>query len=436
MVGVVGRVRALDDRPRDLVAPSRDGQRPHLETARLGVGTVGSRPIDQGVPVLRQDEVVGEHEEHAAPPGQGGGIGRGKRDARSGRMLVDGLDQLGTERAPVRDRTEAHALDHLYLTGKGHGLEPAAQETDRLDDGIDLVHADLLSLLRLRVGPELETRVPAVVDGVDQAVRVVALGVAEGELGVGRWNVVPLHERLLCHLPVGRQDDLLPPVHPHVGHAERIEQAGDGIERLQQGRRRGVQVDPRAAAPEFHPGLPQAQLAGFQQPLVEGVRAEDEGVRSIEFPPPAVEGADDPSVVEGACALGQLGGPVTTGVEIGPDRPFVHPDQKDRLIADRVFDVVAGRRDLFEPARHLPHVWPQPCPLEVGEPLVVVALGGDETGPAQGVRRVGAGREPWCPDRRSEAGCQPSAPPTGAPSMVMARSLKRHRWPWRASTSW
>src|SRR4029078_6656268 len=51
---------------------------------------------------------------------------------------------------------------------------------------------------------------------------------------------------------------------------------------------------------------------------------------------------------------------------------------QDRLVADDVLDEVARVRDLFLPARDLPHARPQPRHLEVDELPGDVALLGDE----------------------------------------------------------
>ena len=45
------------------------------------------------------------------------------------------------------------------------------------------------------------------------------------ELGVGLHDVIALEERLLGHLPVGVEDDLLPPLHPHIVDPDAVEHA-------------------------------------------------------------------------------------------------------------------------------------------------------------------------------------------------------------------
>ena len=215
---------------------------------------------------------------------------------------------------------------------------------------------------------------------------------------------------------------------PHVGDAERVEQARDGVECLQQRWCRGVQVDPYAAAPGVQTGLPEAQGTGFQQLLVEGVGAEDEGVPPVEVPPPAVEGADDPSVAERSGALGQLGGPVTAGVEIGLDRLRRPP--APRATTDRRSCIRRSRRATGSPragtpsARHGATASPVPGRRSPGRSS---ARGGRSH---RRPRRAApaADRRPPLPPRRTGAWCQPPPPPD-APSMVMARSLKRHLRP-------
>ena len=384
----------------------------------------GSEPLGrtrytERVGELGEHEVVGEGEEDASPSGQCRRIGWGHRDARTRRIGVDLPHQFGTEGAAVGDRPAGHPLDHVEVPGAGHGLEPAAQQPCRLDDGGDLAHTDPRPLVGLGPGAELEAGVTPIVDGVLQAVRVVLLGVAEGELWVGAGHVVPLHEGLLRHLPVGREDRLLPPDDPHVAEAERVEQAGDGVQCLRQRGCRGVEVDPGAGAPDLDPDLHEAELVGCQLFGGEGMGTEDEGVLALQVPLPSVERAGDPVPPERPAAGGQLGGPVAAGVQIAPDGPVVHPDQQDRLVGDRVLDVVPRGGELLEPAGHLPDPGPEAASFELGELGVEVAGRGHEVVPGHGVghRPPGGGPVPPAPGRRPHTDLSHGVPARRRPAV-------------------
>src|SRR5205085_6671540 len=78
---------------------------------------------------------------------------------------------------------------------------------------------------------------------------------------------------------------------------------------------------------------------------------------------------------------------------------------EDRLVADHVLDEVAGPRDLFVAACHLPHTRPQPLHLQVDELPRDVALLRDQVGHGR-LRRYSPSTSPTCS----------SASPTPSPS--------------------
>ena len=72
------------------------------------------------------------------------------------------------------------------------------------------------------------------------------------KLGMGLRDVVALEEGLLGHLPVGVENDLLPPLDPHIAHADAVEQLGDRRKGFHQLWGVQVHVDPYVTGPGLH----------------------------------------------------------------------------------------------------------------------------------------------------------------------------------------
>ena len=206
-------------------------------------------------------------------------------------------------------------------------------------------------------------------------------------------DVVTLEERLHRELPVGGKHGRLPPGGPHLPHVERVEQLGQRAERRVQRRRVGVHVDERAPAPRVDLALDEMEVVGIECRLGEQLGLVHERVGAVEVPAPAVERADEAAAFAVAPVVDELRRPMAAGIEVRLDRVGVDAHHDDRLVEDPVLDEVARVGDLFEPARHLPHVRPKVLALELEEVGRVVPRRGDafRVGNREGMHRTNHG---------------------------------------------
>ena len=170
----------------DTVPGGGDRYRPHVEEARLGVVAVGAGPVQQGVPELGEDEVVREDEEHPAPTGQGIGIRRRHRDARPGGVLVDGRAPARRRRCSPRGSGRCR-MPSITWRSRSRVMASRPRLSWRADSMMPSISPTptTAALVGLGIGPELEARVAVPVDGVRQAVQVVALRDGPGSAGGG-----------------------------------------------------------------------------------------------------------------------------------------------------------------------------------------------------------------------------------------------------------
>ena len=202
--------------------------------------------------------------------------------------------------------------------------------------------------------------------------RRVAAG--DAELRVRLEHVVLLHERLFGQLPVDREPERVPPLGPHRLELPGVHHRRERLDALAQGRCRVVEVDPGAPTPGLAPHRHEIDVVGLQVVLGERAPLRNEGVAAVEAVAPPVERTREP-VVAGAPTLDELHAPVATGVLEGPHLQSRSCARTTHgLVEDLVLDEVVRRRDLLEPARHLPHPRPQRLGLHAVEVRVEVAL--------------------------------------------------------------
>ena len=199
------------------------------------------------------------------------------------------------------------------------------------------------------------------------------------QLRVRLHRVVALHERFHGELPVGGECAGEPPLRPQVLDVPRVVEGGERRDRVEQRRRVGVEVDERAPAPRLDPHFGETEVGGVAVGFVEEVGLVHERVGAVEAPAPPVERADEPALVAPA-VVDELHAAVTAHVVVRLDRVLVDAHDDHRLVEDLVLDVVARLRDVFQPARHLPHPRPQELRFHGEELRVVVAAGGDAVG--------------------------------------------------------
>src|SRR5262245_34551048 len=151
-----------------------------------------------------------------------------------------------------------------------------------------------------------------------------------------------------------------------------------------------VEVDPRASTPELTPNRCKAEIVGAEVVFVEDLRPQHEGVGAVQTPAPPMERAD--KAATGPSAFNDLHSAMAARVVEGANVVVVQSYDDDRLVEDLVLHEIAARGNLLEPARHLPHPWPEQLGLERVELLVVIALFGN---PVHSVDRPRNGKR--CP---------------------------------------
>ena len=256
VLGVVGGVATLEGRPPRLLPLGVHRERPHLEPAPLGVVVVGPRPgTTSAFSYWGSMKKFGNRK--ISPPQSRMPSGRGaQRDPRTGGVVEQRLDRRG--RGSPLPPGPCCACPSKTWRSRSSVIaswpsQSVARPVEELVGPPPLRHAALR-----RVGARLEPRVAVLERGVLGVVDGVVLAEAVRELRVRGHHVVALVERLLGHLPVGVDHRLLPPPHPHVLHADRVEERGDRRQRLPQRAGVGIHVDPHAARPTCRPGTPAA----------------------------------------------------------------------------------------------------------------------------------------------------------------------------------
>ena len=215
--------------------------------------------------------------------------------------------------------------------------------------------------------------------GLRQPGWFVGLGHARRQqLRVGLWDVIALHEGGRRQLPIHRKPTRLPPLDAHRFDFPGVVDRREWLEAVPQSRGFVIEVDPRAAAPEFTSDRNQAEVVRVQVVLVEFVGPQYEGIASVDAPAPAVERAHEGTPIP--VAFHQLYATVAAGIVVGMHVVGIHPHHDDGFVEDLVLDEVAGLGDLFDPARHLPDAWPEQFLLELVELQVVVPLLGYPVG--------------------------------------------------------
>ncbi len=253
------------------------------------------------------------------------------------------------ERGVGRELEIAQALGDAHVVGVAHAVHAVAHLAQVLDVGVD----EGLRVER-RALPDPEPR-------------------GDDELRVRLHDVVHLDEGLDAELPVHREAAGVPLLGPHRLELPRLEVRGGRFEGLAHGRGVVVEVDPRAAAPGLAAHRYEVEVFLHQVVLGEGAALGDRDVLAVEPVAPSVERAPEATGAD-AAALDELHAPVAAGVLEGDDLHVVVAHDDDRLVEELVLDEVARLRDLFEPARHLPHARPEALVLEPEELRVVVAL--------------------------------------------------------------
>ena len=90
-----------------------------------------------------------------------------------------------------------------------------------------------------------------------------------------------------------------------------------------------------------------------------------------------MERADEPAAFAMAPVVDELRAAMPARIEVRLDRVGVDAHHDDRLVEVPVLHEIARVGDLFEPARHLPHVRPEVLALRLEELGRVVPGGGD-----------------------------------------------------------
>ena len=216
---------------------------------------------------------------------------------------------------------------------------------------------------------------PVVGVGVELDVLHVHVVGPRQKLGMRALDVVPLVEGVDDDLPVGGQDGGAISGEAHLFEVEGAEELGDRIEEVDERLGLAVHVHEHEASPALCPYLVETEVRRHVRELV---AVDDLGQLSVEGVAPGVVPASDLAVSKIASAVGQPGAPVQAGVEVPLDVPRVRADHEDRLVADRVLEVVARLGHLFLAACDLPDPRPQLLHLEIEELPRDVPLLGDE----------------------------------------------------------
>ena len=165
----------------------------------------------------------------------------------------------------------------------------------------------------------------------------------------------------------------VPPLGPHRLDLPGIEDGGERLDALAQGRGVVVEVDPCTPAPRLGPHRDEVEVFGLQVVLGEGLGLGDEGVRPVRAVAPPVERADESGLAP-APALGDPDPTMPAGVLEGSHAEVLGAHHDDRLVEELVLDEIVRLRDLLEPAGHLPDPGPQQFGLHLVEVRVEVAL--------------------------------------------------------------
>ena len=209
--------------------------------------------------------------------------------------------------------------------------------------------------------------VPNALGGVD----VVDAG---QHLPVQPLHVIGLGEALVDHLPVAvhrRGGGVGAPELVEVGPGDVV---GDALQPV--GQRLGIEIEV-----DEHQPSPSVHLHRHQGELVIADRAK--APAGGDLPEPAGE-VPSPAVVRaaqlsdaGARALADGVAPVAADVLEAPEDAVFAPNQDDRVLAEAVFEPVAGVGKVVDGAGHVPHLGPHPLVFQFGEFSGKVALDGD-----------------------------------------------------------
>ena len=198
------------------------------------------------------------------------------------------------------------------------------------------------------------------------------------QLGMGRHDVIALHEGLHRQLPVRRQDGGIAPLHAQLVGIMRFKPVDQRTDAVADRRSVVVEVDPGRADRGLDAAGDEVDIVRIELALAEQLLAVHERVLAVHVEAPAVERADEarrPAVaVIVALAARDRHAAVAAGVVIRLDPAFARVDDDHRLADVLVLDPVARLGDLLEPAGHLPDVRPQVVELGLVEFRIIIAF--------------------------------------------------------------
>ena len=169
-------------------------------------------------------------------------------------------------------------------------------------------------------------------------------------------HVVALVERVDDGLPVRVDDRRAVAAEAQLVEVVRREQRRQRIEELEQRLGVGIHVDEHEPAPALDAHAREREVVGQADELFTIGDAHEPAVERVR---PRVVRAADLAVRERAAPVGERRPAVPAGVVEPGDRAGLGAHDHDRVVADRVLEEVARRRELLLPARDLPHARPQ-----------------------------------------------------------------------------